>query len=63
MVESFLLLLGVGYLIYRIAFEIPKQIKRTEEKVDMLKLHLQEIQLNLHEINKKLDSKDPINID
>lgn len=57
MVEIFLVLLGVGYLIYRVAFEIPKQIKATEEKVDILKLHLQEIKLTLNEISKKLDSK------
>ncbi|MCG8400781.1 MAG: hypothetical protein MJA84_04200 [Firmicutes bacterium] len=57
MTETFLILLGFGYLIYRVAFVIPKDIKRTEDKIDMLKLHLEEIKLTLNEINKKLDRK------
>lgn len=57
MAETFLILLGVGYLIYRAAFAIPKDIKRTEDKVDMLKLHIEEIKLTLNEINKKIDRK------
>ncbi|ARE87005.1 hypothetical protein [Clostridium formicaceticum] len=57
MVETFLILLGTGYLIYKVAFGIPKQVKRTEEKLDMLKLHLQEIQLDLNEISKRINDK------
>lgn len=52
---SFLILLGIGYLIYQVAFGISKDIKRNEEKIDMLKLQFKEINLKLDEINKKLD--------
>lgn len=57
MTEIFLVMLGIGDSIYRITFEIPKQTKRTKEKVDMLKLHLREIKLTLNHINKKIDCK------
>ena len=50
--ELFLILLLCSYIIYRVAFVVPKDIRRVEEKIDMLKLHLQEIELKLNEINK-----------
>lgn len=57
MVEIMLIILGIGYLIYRVAFEIPKDIKRTEGKIDMLSLQVKEINLKLNELNKKLEQK------
>jgi hypothetical protein len=53
----FLTILGTGYLIYKIAFIIPRDIRSVENKVDMVKFHLQEIELRLNEISKKLDNK------
>ena len=52
-----LIILGITYLIYRIAFIVPRDIRRVENKVDMVKFHLQEIELRLNEISKKLDNK------
>jgi hypothetical protein len=57
MVEVFLIILGIGYLIYRVAFRVPKDIKKLEDKVDMLNLHLQEIELKLNQLDIKLDRK------
>ncbi|MCY6960002.1 hypothetical protein [Clostridium brassicae] len=57
MAEVFLILLVLGYLIYKVTFEVPKDIKRIEDKIDILKLHLQEIELKLDQINKKIDNK------
>ncbi|QZY56471.1 hypothetical protein [Crassaminicella profunda] len=57
MAETLLIMLGILYLIYRVAFRIPKDIKRIEDKIDMLKLHLQEIELKLNELDKKSDKK------
>lgn len=57
MAEIFLIILGIGYLIYRVAFQVPKDIKRLEDKIDMLKLHLQEIEIKLNQLDKKLDKK------
>ncbi|SHJ69434.1 hypothetical protein SAMN02745975_02650 [Geosporobacter subterraneus DSM 17957] len=55
MAEIFLIIIGIGYLIYKVAFGVPKDIKKLEDKVDLLKLHLQEIELKLNQIDKKLD--------
>jgi hypothetical protein len=55
--ETILIILGIVYLIYRVAFGISKDIKRLEDKNDMLKLHLQEIELKLNQLDKKLDKK------
>ncbi|MCT4621116.1 MAG: hypothetical protein N4A62_17230 [Marinisporobacter sp.] len=57
MAETLLIIMGIVYLIYRVAFRIPKDIKRIEDKIDMLKLHLQEIELKLNEFDKKSDKK------
>ncbi|MCT4563980.1 MAG: hypothetical protein N4A68_06615 [Maledivibacter sp.] len=57
MMEIFLMLLGFGYLIYKIAIEIPRDIKRVEEKVDILKLHLQEISIKMDKINDRGGNK------
>lgn len=57
MTEIFLLLLGFGYLIYKITIEIPRDIKRVEEKVDILKLHLQEISIKIDKINDERENK------
>lgn len=51
---TILLIMGIGYLVYRIAFQVPKDIKRTEEKIDMLELQLKEINIELNEISEKL---------
>lgn len=50
-----LILLGVGYLVYRVAFKVPKDIKKLEEKVDMLNLHLKEIEIMLSQLDEKID--------
>ena len=57
MAEIFLILLGIGYLIYRVAFGVPKDIKKLEEKIDMQTLDLKEIELKLNLLDKKLDKK------
>ncbi|WMJ81887.1 hypothetical protein RBU49_06470 [Clostridium sp. MB40-C1] len=57
MAETFLILLVLGYFIYKVTFEVPKDIKRIEDKIDILKLYLQEIELKLDQINKKIDNK------
>ena len=57
MVELFLAFLLVAYLFYIIAFRIPNQMKKTEEKIDILKLNIQEVQIRINEISKKLDDK------
>lgn len=53
MVETLLIILGIIYLIYKVAFEVPKDIKKLESKVDNLQLNLKEIELKLNELNKK----------
>lgn len=57
MAETSLIILGILYLIYRVAFQVPKDIKKLEDKVDMLKLYLQEVELKLNQIDNKLDNK------
>lgn len=57
MAETILIILGICYLIYRVAFGVPKDIKKLEDKVDILKLHLQEIGLKLDQLDKKLDKE------
>lgn len=37
-----LIILVIIFLIYRVAFEVPKEIKKLEDKIDILKLHLQD---------------------
>jgi len=56
-VELFLILVGTGYLIYRVAFGVPKDIKRLEQKIDMLNLHIQEIELKLNQGDRKVDKE------
>lgn len=55
--QLFLILSVVGYLIYRIAFEVPKNVKKTEEKIDALKTQMRRLEIQLKEIDKKLDNK------
>lgn len=50
----FLIVLVILLLIYQIVFVIPKSIGKLEEKIDILKLHLQEIEIRLNEIDKKI---------
>lgn len=50
-----LIILVIIFFIYRVAFEVPKEIKKLEDKIDILKLHLQEIELKLDQLDKKLD--------
>ena len=52
-----IIIIGILYLIYMAAFEVPKYIKKLEGKVDMLNLHLKEIELRLNQLDKKLDKK------
>lgn len=57
MAETLLIILGIIYLVYKVAFEVPKYIKKLEFKVDNLQLHLKEIELKLSQLDKKLDKK------
>ena len=57
MAEAAIVIMGIVYLIYRVAFEVPKDIKKLEEKIDKQNLHLQEIELLLNQLDKKLDKK------
>lgn len=50
-----LILLFIIFLIYRIAFEVPNDIKNLENKIDILKLHLHEIELKITDLDKKID--------
>ncbi|AKL95130.1 hypothetical protein CACET_c16810 [Clostridium aceticum] len=54
---TLLLLMGIGYIIYKVAFQVPKQIERNEEKIDMLKLQLKEMHIKLDKIIETLDKK------
>ena len=56
MLGTIFIILGICYLIYRVTFGISKDIKKVEDKTDMLKLHLQEIELKLNQIDKKLNN-------
>ena len=58
MTELFLLVFGFCYLIYIVAIRVPKDIKKVEDKVDLLLLHIKEIELKLNQINKKIDHKE-----
>ena len=58
MTEMFLLVFGFCYLIYIVAIKVPKDIKKVEDKVDLLLLHIKEIELKLNQINKKMDHKE-----
>jgi hypothetical protein len=53
--EVVLILLVIGYLIYRVPFEVPKGINKLENEIEMVNLHLQEIELKLNQLDKKLD--------
>ncbi|EYE87752.1 hypothetical protein Q428_11705 [Fervidicella metallireducens AeB] len=50
----FLILLVILLLIYQVVFVIPKSIVKLEEKIDILRLHMQEIEIRLNEIDKKI---------
>ncbi|MCY6372641.1 hypothetical protein [Clostridium ganghwense] len=52
MAETLLIILGIGYLIYRVTFGISKDIKRVEGKIDMLNLHLKEMEMKLNQLEK-----------
>ena len=53
--ELVVMLIGIliFYLIYKAAYVVPNDLKRIESKVDNLKLHLQEIELKLSQLDKK----------
>jgi len=55
MTELFLVIVGFCYLIYIVAIKVPKDIKKVEDKVDLLLLHTKEVELKLNQINKKID--------
>ncbi|QUH26009.1 hypothetical protein [Serpentinicella alkaliphila] len=57
MAEIFLALLVAVYIFYIVAFQIPNQIKSIEEKIDILKLNIHEVQIRINEISRKLDDK------
>jgi hypothetical protein len=52
-----IIILGIIYLIYKVAFGVPKDIKKLESKVDNLQLQLKEINFKLSQLDKKLDKK------
>lgn len=52
-----LIILLIIYIIYQVTIGIPSQLKKTDEKIEMLKLNFKEINIKLNEINQKLDSK------
>ncbi|MCG8538374.1 MAG: hypothetical protein MJA82_00350 [Clostridia bacterium] len=52
-----LIIFLIGYLIYKVTFQVPRDIKKLGDKIDILKLHLQEIELKLNQLDKKLDNK------
>jgi hypothetical protein len=55
MAEVFLILLVIGYFIYRVTFEAPKGINKLEDEIELVNLHLQEIELKLNQLDRKLD--------
>jgi predicted Holliday junction resolvase-like endonuclease len=55
-----LIIIAVLFLIYRVAFEVPKDIKNLENKIDMLKFHLHEIELKLTQLDKKIDNNNEL---
>ncbi|MPN38245.1 hypothetical protein SDC9_185769 [bioreactor metagenome] len=57
MAEMFVIILVIIYLVYIVAFEVPKDIKKLETKVDSLHLSLKEIEIKLVQLDKKLDQK------
>ena len=57
MVLMVLIIFFIGYLIYKVIFEIPRDIKKLGDKIYMLKLHQQEIELKLNQLDKKQDNK------
>lgn len=50
-------LIVLSGVIYQIFWGIPSQINRNEEKIEILKLHLKEINIKLDQINDKLIEK------
>lgn len=48
MIEIFLILLGITYLLSNVAFKLPKHLSAIEEKIEKL-------EKVLNEINRKLD--------
>ena len=55
MAETILMILGILYLVYRVAFGVSKDIRRVEQKVDGLRLHLDAIELQLSRLDKNLN--------
>lgn len=56
MAELFILLLMAGYFIYIVAIKVPNDIRKVENKIDTLQLYIQEIEINLSRIDKKIDN-------
>ena len=56
-IEGLLIMSGIIFLIYKVAFGIPNQINNLESRVDTLHLQLKEIQIKLNQMDKKLDEK------
>lgn len=57
MEQIFFALIVLGLFIHRVAFHVPKEIKKLEENVDGLKLQLREIQMKLDDIYEKLENR------
>lgn len=57
MFEIVLLLLLTIYLIYIIVFQIPRNIKKMEDKIDRLSLQIKEINLKLVDIIDRENKK------
>ncbi len=52
----FLLVFVLCYFIYIVAVKVPKNIKKVEDKVDLLQLQLKEMNHNLSQISKKSET-------
>jgi hypothetical protein len=59
--ETFIILLLIGYFIYRVAFEVPKDINKIHDEIDRVNLHLREIEIILNQIDNKLDNNNLYN--
>lgn len=59
MLESIFFMLTVVvlviYLIYRIAFILPREISKSNESIELLRQQVREVSMKLNEINEKLD--------
>lgn len=57
MLEIILILFIAAYLVYTIAFQIPRRLQKMEDKIDSLSMQLKEINLKLIDIIDKENKK------